>query len=411
VSPVETSHDFTRGYGQLVVQLTPLLNFDADPLDPETFLTPTQFSDVVVTHPFNEARTASVALPMDDPVVASLEPYEQALRVLYYRPGDDGYEVIFWGQTNVEDDYATGKVTLTAQDPSIRMQHHYARIGDDVMNDPSDPQKGTITPDYFGIAGLVQCAVPPSGPALGCIVNDINADEHALIPMGIERGQEVWSLIQDIVTNDLGPNIDMRPAQGLDEGTYCFLDTYADNPRDVTSEVTFSYGFSDDNATNVTVSPGHPTTHAHVIDTKKKWRATAAAPEEIAATGAFVDWIATDHEVKHGDTGVLEEAGRAHVRAYARPPKQTEVTLRPDNYQDHFYGHPTQSGNGDTQGDFYTGDLIRVRAQRGSRSINEKYLITQVELSAPGPRGPVQTNLSVVPRPRPIEVFVGVAET
>jgi hypothetical protein len=391
--------------GQFVVQITPLLNNDQDDIPESALLTPIQFSDLTVTHPLNDSRTASVTLSMYDPVVETLEPFQQALRILYFRPGDPGYEVVFWGQANVSENYGDATITLEAQDPGGRMQHHYVRIGDEAMNDPDNPMKGTITTDFEGLRSLVLAAQVPSGPQVGVWISDWwGSTRHPTMKMGIDRGQEVWALILQIVQSELGPDIDMWPAPGLDWGLYATMETHDEMMTDVSSTVQFVYGYAGDNVADITVTPSHPTTMATVIDNEQNWRVLVRAPDQVQDTGYWIDWITVDHEVKKDNTDVLVETGKAHVRAYARPPKQVEVTLRPDTGQDFYYGYP-YAYNSDDPGDFYVGDLVRLKAKRGERSFSQKFRIMQVELSQEGSRSLVQTKLTIVPRPGPVTII------
>lgn len=405
-------------YPQLEVAITPLIDAAGGPVDPDDILWPDQYEGAKVTHPLNDGRTGEVTLSMDDPLVEGLEPWEQALRILYYRPGDEVGEPIFWGQCNVVDDYEAGTVKLLGQDPSVRCMHHYLRIGDDALNDPSDDQKGRIPPDWVGIALLIEAAQAPSGPVLGIeVFNDSGVEIDKLIE--VERSQEIWAMVLEIAGMVTGPDFDMDVAGSLSAGVYVFMSTFEHLGRDLTATVRFDRGLIDpldpddslDNATQVAVTPSHPTTHAHVVDRDREWRSTGLAPSVVGACGMWVDWIATDHDVVDGDTTVLEETAKARIRAYGRPLKETGVELRPDAAQLFYYGSPNWSGVGKSTGDFYIGDRVKVRARRGFRSLDADYRITAIDLAQPAARGPVATTLTIVPHAAPLDVTLDTDET
>lgn len=408
--------------GRLEVQITPLIPEAAD-VDEGDFLLPTQVFDVEVTHPLNEGRTATASLSMHDPLVEDLIPWRQALRILYWRPGETTTpEPVFWGQANVIEDFEAGRVTLEAQDPSVRMQHHYARIGDDVLNNPSDEQRGNIFGDSRGIEDLIAAAQVPVGsgyPALGCALLDIDSVDDT-VRRGIERGQEIWQMILDICESDTGPDFDMQPRWYVaGDAVYCELRTYERLGTDVSATVKFDYGVqttptSGDNMPGIVVTPGHPTTHAHVVDQDRTWRVTGYTPDFAQEHGMWVDWVATDYEVTdEADVDVLRAIAKARIKAYAIPPKQSDVRLRLDTLADFYYGHPDWNAGveGDTGGDFYVGDQVRLRAARGYRSFSRKSRITQVVLSQPGARGPMQTQLTLIPDDTNVDVILDVDET
>jgi hypothetical protein len=292
---------------------------------------------------------------MFDPIVASLQPYQKALLVVYHRPGDDVGEPVFYGQANVEEDYGQATVTLNAQDPSLRMQHHYIRIGDSGMT-ISHGTKADLTPDPNGILKVLDAAQVAAGPKLGMELRNIDAASRGGHYIRVERGQELWAILQLLVENELGPDIDVCPVfiRGGSDALYAYIDCYQDMGTDRSSSVTFEYGMPQDNATSVQVTPSHPTTYVHVIDNRARWRASGSAGAQVAQTGIFIDWIVSDGEVADEDTEVLTEIARAHLQAYARPLKTTTVTLRSDVGQDYFYGHPEWDGS--AVGNFYVGD-------------------------------------------------------
>jgi hypothetical protein len=391
-------------YAQFEVMLTPLINEEEDAIT-TGILYPTQIYDVRVTHPLGEGRTASVTLSMFDPVVDGLVAFAFALRILYYKPGESGGEPVFWGQSNLTEDYAAGTVTLDAQDPSLRAAHHYLRFGDEALNDIKDPQKGTIHPDKRGLQLLVDASIPNvtgSGPSMGWSLRDegsVNTSKN----IDVERGQELWQLIQDISSNELGPDIDMEVAPDMSSGRYCQLVTYVRLGRELMAVVSFDYGEvsgSLDNLKGLTVSPSHPSTYVTIVDSVQKWRVNGRSSAAFETFGMFVDWIMADFKVAGSvdDADVLLEQAKAHIRAFAYPLSEVSAELRSGAQQTYFYGCPNWTPvAGATVGDFYVGDVISLRALRGYRSTTEEQRITAVELQASGSRGPVTTSVTMVP--------------
>lgn len=382
-----------KPYGQVEVSITPLLGEDGTLGSPAVF--PIQFADLRVTHPLNDGRTAQVTLSMYDNLTETLAPWQQALRILYYRPLSDEPECIFWGQCNVEDDYTAGTVTLTGKDPSERMTHHYLSIGDDALNDERDYMAGRIFVDHRGLGQLVDAAQAPNGPVLGLAIANQTMVERTR-RLHVERGQSCWQLVQDICETAVGPDIDVRPAQDTDEEVYAYLDAYEKMEGDKTGMITLEFGQGGDNLTELRVTPQRPGNHIRVTDRDRHYRIRAVAEDSRDLVGVFQDFTASDWKVKGDDTNALEEYATARARAYGVPPLQVEVTLRASDEQEWYYGHPDYVG--DVLGDFYVGDVVLFAATRGYRTYEDDVRITEVEISTEGWRSPVFTKLTVIPR-------------
>lgn len=397
---------------QFVVQITPLIRPDPGVVDEADFVTPTQFADLDVGHPVNGFKTAKVTLSMHDPAVAGLKPYEFALRVLY----ENRLEPVFWGQSNITDDYEQGVCILEAQDPSLRMLHHYLRRGDTAINAlDGDIDQGAVSADANGISLAVEAAqnIPSqdarNDPSLGLTVLDSSTPVGPVVI--VERGQECWQVVTDIAENEVGPEFTMETPDTLDN--YAVLVTYDSMGTDRTSatpdtpaagEVVFDFGLGADNAVSVVTTPSHPTTHAHVLSEDRKYRETSAAVDALSVptsnrTGVFVDWVRTGFNVdSSGDTTILKEKANAVVRAYGVPLEQTQIVLRPDAVITENYGRPAFTPPGGTRTPtFYLGDKVTIRATRGERSITEAQRITEVHLTWPGWQGPALTVLTVIP--------------
>jgi hypothetical protein len=398
-------------YSTFRVAITDLLRTGETP----TYQWISQFSDLNFQHPINDGRTASVVLSMYDPVVASLVPYHQALAIDYLRPGVSpaDAERIFWGQFNVVDDFAAGTVTLQAQDPSLRLQHHYLRLGDDALNNPHNPKQGDIHKDGRGISTLVPAGYTPLDPSiapLGLATHNRAADRTPTLH--VERGQEIWDLIQQIIDGVGTPEIDMRVNQNDDgslptgavstEGVcYSILNIYdyafsggTELRRDLKSTVIFEYNGPSDNVASAQITPTLPINDAVLVDSAQSWRSRAFDELERRAEGIFQMWDSIPNRIGWGTLDVLEEGAKVYVKTYGKALQQIELELRPDTGQDFFYG---DWRSGTVVGDFYIGDEVTVRATKGYRSLDAGYRIVAVELSMSGPRGPITTKLSLIP--------------
>lgn len=398
---------------QFVVQITPLIRPDPGFVDEADIITVTQFADLEVVHPVCRYKTAKVTLSMHDPAVAGLEPFAFALRVLY----QNRLEPVFWGQANITEDYAAETVTIEAQDPSLRMMHHYLRRGDAALNSPTDPDKGSINPDATGVKWCVDAAQNVTSqddrndPSLGLTVDYPGSSTPVAAAVEVERGQETWQVVTDLIDADGSPDLDMQTPASLNNYTIIVLydeigvdRTSATPDTPATGEVVFDLGLGADNCVAANVNPGRPTTHDHTLSEDAKYRVTAADTTASHATGGFIDWTRTGFTVLKtptfpaGDTTVLQEVAKARVKAYGKPPKFTTIVLRPDAVLGHNYGRPSFTAPpGTKEATFYTGDYVTVRALVGERSVNLAMEITETRLTWQGWQGPALTGVTMVP--------------
>lgn len=396
-----------------------------------------QFLDLQVTHQLNEPRTGRVVLSIHDPIVADLQPFAQAVWIGYKRPLETLAEALLYGQCNVITDYEAQTVTLDIQDPALRLRRHYIRRGDEALN--IDPNRGTLPAHAYSISTILDAArnIPAQQdrgvPVLGL------ADAHGYYttldiedaaPINFERGQECWDLIQQIVRSVSGPDFDMFPRWFFPtEGAYAYLWTYdpADPPPDLTGsplardldpadpddlapgEVVFDYGLGQDNLVALVEEPGIPTTHAHFLDEPAVYRETAADADSSYEVGIFVDWISVGfalprptRETPVASTSPLRALADAHVKAYGRPPKHLTATLRPDDALGFHYGHPEWGnsvpfGTEYLGGEWYIGDYVRVRAERGERSVNTLNRITTVKFKYDLEKDLVLVDIELIP--------------
>ncbi len=399
----------------------------------------TQFSDVDVSAgEINEPRTGRVVLSIHDPVVADLEPFAQAVWVGFKRPAETIAETVLYGQCNVITDYAAETVTLEIQDPTLRMQHHYIRRGDEALN--VDRNRGRVGANRAGLVLVLAAARNTDEqqdrevPALALTCEDFGGPGvvDSTSEIEFERGQECWDMALQIARAVNGQDLDVAPWRAWAfplrlYGGITMWDppTDPDDPgvgelgrnRDPADpddpqpgEIVLDFGMGRDNLESLVETPGLPTTHAHVLDAQGAYRETSADADSSAEVGIFVDWIATDYALQRStptttvDTAPLLALAEAHIRAYGRPPKFFTCTLRPADapgmYQ---WGHPfwaeapaiiEAEGIG---GDFYVGDYVRARATRGQRSFSTLARITGIRLKQDGSNGLPYAELTLIP--------------
>ncbi len=397
-----------------------------------------QVTAVEVNMAVDEGRNATVVLSSHDPAVEGLEPYQHALWIGYWRPGEVQAETVFFGQTNVSDNFEGGTVTLNAQDPTGKAQHHYLRRGDEALN--IDKNRGRLEPHAFNFEVVMQAARNTDEqqdrevPVLGLKVDewgDFTAppfnDEGGV---EFERGQEVWDLLVTWASQANGPQMDVVPNWLWPiANAYAFLDLYdpptdpeapglgelgrylapADPDDPAAGEVVWDYGLGNDTLEDCAVDPGRPGTHQHVLDRDKAYRETSADAESSAEVGVWVDWVEADLTIARpsgndpripADTSPLRELADARVKAYGKPVKHTTLKLRPDVALDRHFGHPrwvdTVSGER-IGGDWYLGDYVLARALRGFRSFAQLVRIVGVKIHRSAPDYLVRFDVEVIP--------------
>lgn len=405
----------------------------------------TQFSDLEVEHIHNEGRTASIKLSCFDPIVEALEPLEQALWIGFWRPGENVAEGIFYGQCTINDDFddAEGKVELVAADPLAgKARRHYIRRGDPALN--IDPERGSLPNHAESIATILKAACnTPSQQSRAMPALALGFDQYAdpfntpaaadAATIEIQRGQQVTELVEDILRDVNGPDMDVRPAWWFPTNRYADIWLYAPpgdpespgptglgrnldpvDPNDPQpGEVIFEYGIGLDTCSKLTVEPGEPTTHAHYLDKSRRYRATSTDVASSQKIGAWVSFNTADFTIQRAhrsggtvvkpDVTPLKALADTIVKAYGRPPRHITLTLRPPDHPGMpQYGHPdwpwtVPSGIERIGGSWYIGDWVRVRGIQGYRSVNELARITKVTLSQGRPEDLPRVDVELVP--------------
>lgn len=317
-----------------------------------------QYTDAEITIPYLRERTAKVTLSVFDRALAEmlenaggLRAYEHCLFVRYLG------QPVFWGPiVTPEWDLEQATVTLNAVDPSVRLQHHYLRLGDDALNSDNGFD-GSLPVDHRGLRKLRDAAFV-TGPQAALGIPDIGIEDgtndctESDLRLRVTRGDEVWAQMIELASVPGRPDFELEPLDISDRPlSYCRLNTYESQGTDRTGEIVWHCGFGADNVANVSWSPGGKVvTQSTVTSQDAQHRSTILAPTVAQAIGVYSSWNARDFN--GNDDEVFAAYATGEVQAYAPPPNYLKVTLRRDT--PHRYG-----------GAYVIGDTIRVCAKRG----------------------------------------------
>jgi subtilisin-like proprotein convertase family protein len=167
-----------------------------------------------------EGRTATVPdLSMYDRRVAPLideaawtdKTLQVALRIRYLVPALGLKKIAFWGQVHAPDfDYETGKVTINAKDPALRLDKAYSVTGDDLIS-PG------YTLDGRGMAAIIAAGQNRENqddlgyPSLGLNPGlDLSTRLRTLFRTA-SRGDKLWTLLTELAQLQIGPDFEFEP--------------------------------------------------------------------------------------------------------------------------------------------------------------------------------------------------------
>lgn len=312
----------------------------------------TDHYEAKVEIPINDQRTASVKVPMTDPVCQHIRPYSTLLHVVYVTPTSSW--LVFWGivvqpEWNSEEDM----VTINAVDMSLRLQHHYVRRGDRALNpsndtvlpNPWNPERnipfsfstGHIPLTWQGMDMLIEAAqnidtqiargVPPLGIVAGSIGSDFVTPGTGET-MEVQRGDEVWEQMIAMISNYGTFDFELEPRDDLGFGIYAAINYYANQGETDEKRVVFNDGFGLDNCLVSYKPGGNLITHAQVLSAGNERRESYASLESSLDYGVYVYWDSTD-EPKN-KVGRLRKKARALVNAYSGPPDNFTVAINRD---------------------------------------------------------------------------------
>lgn len=315
------------------------------------------FKEAEVSIPLNDAREAKVKISMHDPAALHVFPAKTMLHIVYVTP--TAARLVFWGpltqpQWNSEEE----SVTLNAVDPSIRLRHHYIRIGDQILNRPSHAElpnpygKGYIPFDGQGLRMLRDCGDTISYPALGIMDGDFDAmewDVDTTHKGKFSRGAEVWATWLEIISHQAAPDFELLPIDHV-QGYYCQINTFDLQGNADPSGLILQDGFGLGNCRMDYTPGGKIVTHAHVLSEGDQRRVTVADQDSALEHGAYIQWESTQYKQRSNQP--LIEKGKQLIAAYGRPPEYFQVRLAVDS--DLYFGE-----------DFYTGDALTASVRRG----------------------------------------------
>lgn len=318
------------------------------------------FQEAQVEIPFNDARSASVKISMNDPACLQVLPLKVMLHIVYVTP--NSARLVFWGPVTVPEWSSEEEtVTINAVDPSLRLAWHYIRLGDQILNAPTHPTlpnpygKGMIPLDGHGLRMLRDCGVvggtiPYLGIADGVFAGDeYPNDTFFKIKPSPGRGSQVWQTWLEAISHQAAPDFELEPRDDI-PGAYCRINTFNQQGNPDPLGLILHDGFGKDNC-RIDYRPGGKLiTHAHILSQADKLRITIQNSAAATEYGAYIWWDSTNY--KADNTEALALRGRQLIAAYSSPPDYYDVKLNPDS--DMYFME-----------DFGVGDLMIAAIRRG----------------------------------------------
>lgn len=367
-----------------------------------------QFTDAEVKIARSNYRTAKVTVPFASPALKAindtfdLEPQDWA----YLFAGHFKYRgfPVFWGQCNdVNLDFPKRQATFTFRDPTQRLEQHFLNRADEALNDSHHQDKGRIPINTSRGLKLLRDAANnlPGQDARGVPVLGIKDGINLMaLPDGsvgekmlaVERGQQIWSVWQDLAKSTLGPDWDLKPldVDTVTEPYYVQLDTYDFMGGQIVGF--WDYGNGNHLLSDLRVNPTGPVvTHVHLLTQDNK-RLTVADTDASDMMGIFVEWENEDFKSNFFDwQGVLQARGEAILTAKSHPTPAIAVQLR-NEAELHNLGRVPHMPD-----DFYIGDLVGVSGKEGYVVHQSGGSIEVITLKQKNHTGTVLTNVDLVP--------------
>lgn len=365
----------------------------------------TQFFEFKVRVPRRGYRTAELRVNLLSPELTPLYAgigFQAYMNFLYVKWRG---KVVFWGPISIKEiDMEESSLTLRAVDQAARLEHHYFRIGDDAMGVNGDSTKGRIPINASGLHLCLKAGEVPEAIAGRTYIPlgiQMGADHHTAgdaPPMDIERGQEVWRIMQDLGDRTDGPLFDLRPLDISNGQYFSKMDVYGQFRGDISSTVKFHYGIGLNNTRNMRiVEGGEILSHVHTVTQNNHWRTTTVSTRSGEKYGIWVQWEQVDFNIDDSQTEAavnkgLGAVGDAILDAYGRPFATVEITLRRDDQlQDNtnqFYWLT----------DFDVSDIVEVQGKKGGEFWSDKYQIEEVRLEQESDNtGQVRQAIDVTP--------------
>lgn len=339
--------------------------------------------------PVSDGRAASVKVSMDDVGLRTCQrdwgvaEFNVLLAVWW-----NGH-FVHWGPLlEPEWDLTNGVVTLSSVDSTARMSNHYARIGDDLATSAGNAPFGrwVIPVGSWGLKKLRDTANNLPGfqedhcPPLG-IRDGVDTALTPVEAFTIQRGQETFSTMKDLVGHASGPELDFKPVWGV-PGVYCDMDIHGKmgytwngssfDPVKVWYEApVFDFNQGSESLDGLVIrGGGRLITHAHVLSQNGN-RRTVADADAAELNGIWVYWDATDYTTTKKNDSVLLERGKALISGYSQPLFSADASIKPD-------------GPFAFIDNCYLGDPINLTGLYSDFSFNLTMRIVQAEIAQQG---------------------------
>jgi hypothetical protein len=323
-----------------------------------------------VSDPLSNRQTAEVKFSTAEiDAQQSLNSYKNRLRCWLKLPDDSVYLVFSGIITESEVDTETHEIAVKAADDSIRLESHFIRLGDRVLNDSShptlpNPYDGKIPVTSEGLRWLIDCARNLDGnqednyPPLG-ISAPLSADDYDWanpLRVSFQRGDQVWQSILDFVSVQTAPEFKLIPMDESAEGSYCRLYTApvvglhdpVNNvwlPDETTAtnylnlgwlsgeqpiiSARFEAGYGLNNCSMKHRNGGKLVSHVHALaegaSEEERHRVTVHDAVTGEEYGVYVHWEQTTFKSSNEDA--LREKGEQILTTYRQPQNFIEVKL------------------------------------------------------------------------------------
>lgn len=310
---------------------------------------------------------------------------------------------VFWGPiVTKEIDFEERSLTLRARDQSIRLEHHFYRLGDEALNHPTDPTKGFLLVGTEGLRVSVEAGELPSAFAGFALGIEMGTDTFGpgVNEIIIERSQEVWRTMVELTERTDGPLFELVPADVDTSPTrLATLNSFGQIRDNHTNPLTADYVSLDYNTGNHNLRNIRPTeggkllTFATVVSEDLDFRVNVIANDQMNEFGQYVHWEAVDFNVANiGEADeLLGAVGAAYLNAYAQPLTNLDLELRRDDEvgaTNQFYYIE----------DFKVADLIHISGTEADETVSGNYQIEEVSLEQePDGTGEVRQVVQVVP--------------
>lgn len=310
----------------------------------------------VVTIIRSGRRSAQVAVSLESPVAAALEPFESVLKVFL------GADPIFAGICTLPRFNDPERfVQIAAADPSVALEAPLRGFATQTGADQSEIVARLI--EHVDTHRYSTSLVPSHGIIRGSLPASVNRDRSYL------DGKQAWEAIQEMAAVIGAVDFELEPVDRSD-GVLCELNTY--HPRqgtDKTGSVVFEYGFGQHTATGFVFEPGGGEIVNQVVfagrpdDTTGVADAWLAYQPESQARYGLHERFALDADVtvvqtmrEHAEEVVAARAFPAKFFSFLAAPEEGAIPDR-DAVA---YGVPPVFG---PTGDYWIGDEITVVAK------------------------------------------------